>query len=315
MEAQFAQCVLLWVAAVTAGGAGWSLWRTIAARQQRIRYRQVLQRSMGQRECDSPESAGKSDVAGRVVGYLCQLSYRMGAASFKGLSPPAVRRSFPVALVRSSGLQGQITPEAYGEARVRLTLALAAVGGAAGLLVSAEFGLIASAAGACAGWRAPPWALGRRSGRRAREMERHLSEMLDVMALGLRSGLSFERSLELYVRHFSTLLAASFALAHRQWTSGLALREDALREVASSYASPLLDRTVENVIRSLRFGSSLADNLEDAAREARASYRSRKQEQVAKAPVKMMVPTGMLILPAMLMMVLGPVLLELIAGF
>ena len=35
----------------------------------------------------------------------------------------------------------------------------------------------------------------------------------------------------------------------------------------------------------------------------------------AKAPVKMMVPTGVLILPAMLMLVLGPVLLELAGGF
>ena len=45
------------------------------------------------------------------------------------------------------------------------------------------------------------------------------------------------------------------------------------------------------------------------------AYRARRQEQVAKAPVKMMVPTGTLILPAMLIMVLGPVLLEMAGGF
>ena len=43
--------------------------------------------------------------------------------------------------------------------------------------------------------------------------------------------------------------------------------------------------------------------------------RDRLEERVAKAPVKMMVPTGVLILPAMLMLVLGPVLLELAGGF
>lgn len=36
---------------------------------------------------------------------------------------------------------------------------------------------------------------------------------------------------------------------------------------------------------------------------------------MAKAPVKMMMPTGALILPAMLLLVLGPVLLELANGF
>lgn len=43
-------------------------------------------------------------------------------------------------------------------------------------------------------------------------------------------------------------------------------------------------------------------------------HRAQVEERVAKAPVKMMVPTGTLILPAMLLLVLGPVLLELMEG-
>ena len=110
-------------------------------------------------------------------------------------------------------------------------------------------------------------------------------------------------------------MADAFRSAQRQWACGLASRPEALREVADSYASPLLARVIENIVRSLRFGATMADNLEDAAREARSGYKARRQETVAKAPVKMMVPTGVLILPAMLMLVLGPVLLELAGGF
>ena len=111
------------------------------------------------------------------------------------------------------------------------------------------------------------------------------------------------------------MLADALADAHRQWSCGLASRDEALRAVAASYDSPLFERVVENVVRSLRLGATVAENLEDAAREARSGYKARKQEQVAKAPVKMMVPTGVLILPAMLILVLGPVLLELAGGF
>lgn len=46
----------------------------------------------------------------------------------------------------------------------------------------------------------------------------------------------------------------------------------------------------------------------------RAPSIARLEERVAKAPVKMMMPTGALILPAMLLLVLGPVLLELANG-
>ena len=74
-------------------------------------------------------------------------------------------------------------------------------------------------------------------------------------------------------------------------------------------------RDVESAVRSLRFGSSLAEGLEASAAEARAAHRAHVEERVAKAPVKMMVPTGALILPAMLLLVLGPVLLELMEGF
>ena len=102
--------------------------------------------------------------------------------------------------------------------------------------------------------------------------------------------------------------------AQHAWSLGLTNREDALRDLAASYDSPLFARVVENMVRSLRFGSSLAEGLESAAAEARAVHRAQVEERVAKAPVKMMVPTGTLILPAMLLLVLGPVLLELMEG-
>ena len=145
--------------------------------------------------------------------------------------------------------------------------------------------------------------------------ERHLSEMLEVVALGLRSGLTFDRSFALYGSHFDNEFARSCARAHRSWSLGLAVREDALRELAASYDCGQLAHVVDSVIRSLRFGSSLADSLEEAAAQARATYRTALEERVAKAPVKMMLPTGTLILPAMLLLVMGPVLLELIGGF
>ena len=84
--------------------------------------------------------------------------------------------------------------------------------------------------------------------------------------------------------------------------------------LAASCDSPLFARVVENRVRSLRCGSSRAEGLESAAAGARAVHRAQVEERVAKAPVKMMVPTGTLILPAMLLLVLGPVLLELMEG-
>ena len=156
--------------------------------------------------------------------------------------------------------------------------------------------------------------LSRAQRERADGLESDLSEMLEVVALGLRSGLSFDRGFALYGSHFDSDLARACVGAQHAWSLGLTNREDALRDLAASYDSPLFARVVENMVRSLRFGSSLAEGLESAAAEARAVHRAQVEERVAKAPVKMMVPTGTLILPAMLLLVLGPVLLELMEG-
>ena len=57
------------------------------------------------------------------------------------------------------------------------------------------------------------------------------------------------------------------------------------------------------------------EGLEEAAQESRNLYKAKQEEIVSKAPVKMMIPTGTLIFPAMLILVLGPILLELGSGF
>ena len=156
------------------------------------------------------------------------------------------------------------------------------------------------------GAAAMPRAVKRAQRERADGLESDLSEMLEVVALGLRSGLSFDRGFALYGSHFDSDLARACVGAQHAWSLGLTNREDALRDLAASYDSPLFARVVESMVRSLRFGSSLAEGLESAAAEARAVHRAQVEERVAKAPVKMMVPTGTLILPAMLLLVLGP---------
>lgn len=309
-------------AAASAFAGGCLLGRAVVSWRRRARHRAVLlEASEG-----VPRAASRSSLAagiGRtgapedsVIAYAIEMSQKMRSPLMRPLSPRLLRQRVGAAgRAALAGVEGRLTDEGFWEARTRLALAGAVAGGAAGCLVTIELGICLGLAGFVLGWRALPWALSERSRHRAEVMERDLSELLGVVALGMRSGLSFDRSLELYTGHFDTMLADTFRTAHRQWACGLVSRGDSLRAVAASYDSPLLGRVIENVIRSLRFGSALADTLEDAAREARSGYKARKQEQVAKAPVKMMVPTGVLILPAMLMLVLGPVLLELAGGF
>lgn len=215
----------------------------------------------------------------------------------------------------AAGCAKDVTVSAYCEARLRLTVAGALAGVLAGALFSLELSALLAVAGGLFGCSALSRDVNAARRNRAVGAERHLSEMLEVVALGLRSGLTFDRSFELYGSHFESEFARECAKTHRRWSLGLTTREEALRGFAASYDCDDLGRVVDSIIRSLRFGSALADILEEAAAQSRATYRTNLEERVATAPVKMMLPTGTLILPAMLLLVMGPILLELAGGF
>lgn len=222
---------------------------------------------------------------------------------------------FYAAHARTAGCEKSISAEGFLEGRLRLAV-MGLVGGALlGSVLSNELGVVLGICGGLCGWMLPKQGMQAVERERALDAEQHLSEMLEVVALGLRSGLTFDRSFSLYGTHFDSTLAQTCMLVQQRWSLGLQTRDEALRDMASSYDCEQLAQVVESIVRSLRFGTSLSDKLEETAAQVRAAYRTTVAERVAKAPVKMMLPTGTLILPAMLLLVLGPILIELVQGF
>lgn len=313
MSTSLAVELLAMASAVAAGAGGACLGVTWTRRHFALERKRRLRCRLG-----AARRHGSEGFAARIVAYAADLTQKiaLGAASplLRGLGAARSER-WLAAHAGKAGIGRSVSPAGLCEAAVRLAAATSSVGAIVGASFSAELAVLGAAAGATWGASVVSRSIKRLERERAEGLERDLSEMLEVVSLGLRSGLSFDRSFDLYAAHFDSKFASACEQALRTWSYGLATRERALRELAASYDSALLARVVEGVVRSLRFGSSLAEGLELAAVEARAEHRAHVEERVAKAPVKMMVPTGALILPAMLLLVLGPVLLELMEGF
>lgn len=144
------------------------------------------------------------------------------------------------------------------------------------------------------------------------EVESHLPELIDVVCLGIEGGMTFEAAFGLYTDRFDTALARACRPAALLMRSGVEGRETVLRGLAGELGCRSFTRFVEISLRSIRFGARLAPLLRELADEVRESRSARSEEAIAKAPTKMLVPTGLLILPAMLLLVAGPFLLELL---
>lgn len=148
-------------------------------------------------------------------------------------------------------------------------------------------------------------------GRKTREKKEALAQMpimIDVVVLGLSAGLSFDSSLELYCSRYGDALSRELGHALLSWRMGAETRGEALERAASSLGVPQLARFGSVVCESLAFGSPLAETLERQAQVMRDEQRSLVEEEIERAPVKMLVPLGTLIVPAMLLAILGPLL-------
>lgn len=289
-------------------------------RRMRARRRETALAAQGAGKKDAAERSGKR---GPTLRYAEGLTQKLFTGAAEPLSPcvrskRAGKTRRGSRYLEQSALAGcgkEISVSGYCEAQLRLTLVGLVAGCFLGALLSTELAIVLAIVGAVLGASLLPRGVKTLRQKRSVCAERHLSEMLEVVALGLRSGLTFDRSFALYGSHFSNEFAQECARAYRKWSLGLMTREDALRELAASFDCNQLSRIVDTILRGLRFGSAITDSLEEAAAQSRATYRAALEERVAKAPVKMMLPTGTLILPAMLMLVMGPILLELAGGF
>ena len=135
-----------------------------------------------------------------------------------------------------------------------------------------------------------------------------MPEMLDILALGLSAGLSFDASLGLYCDGRETELAEELRMAMRSWQMGLEGRRGALMDMAGRVGSASVTKFCAAVCEALSFGAPLAQTLERQADSLREEQGSAVQQRIEEVPVKMLVPLGTLVVPAMLLAILGPLL-------
>lgn len=144
--------------------------------------------------------------------------------------------------------------------------------------------------------------------------EEQLPDMLSLLVLVVRAGATFDTALARYASSFDTELATETRRLYEAYTSGISTRSKALEDFARSIDSEPVYRFVASVKRSVLSGGSLVEVLEVQLHDMRAFKRERIEEEIAKKPVKLLIPLGLFILPAMLILLLGPVLMEVMSG-
>ena len=137
-----------------------------------------------------------------------------------------------------------------------------------------------------------------------------LASLLDAVVVGLESGMTFEQAL----RSLADRAPAVGRLPEaRRLLADLALGQGARRAFAAFGAAGAAEERIAALIASsTRFGAPLADMLVVQADALREADRRRAEAAARRLPVLMLFPLTFCVLPALLIVFLGPPLLSLL---
>ncbi len=142
------------------------------------------------------------------------------------------------------------------------------------------------------------------------QLDKDLPQLIDVVQLGINGGMTFESSFSAYVDGFDSKLAKRCRHASKLLLAGIESKEKVLEDLSLEIGTKSFKRFSDTVIRTLRYGSAMNSALDNLSRQIRNSIKADREEEVSKAPTKMLIPTGVFILPAMFILIAGPFLLE-----
>lgn len=136
-----------------------------------------------------------------------------------------------------------------------------------------------------------------------------LADTLDLMSVCMEAGLSFDASLVKISERMDGPLIDEFVTVFKQIQLGKN-RNDALRELGNATDVPELKTFVSAVIQANHLGIPITNVLAAQSEQLRIAKREEIKTVAAKVPTKMTLPTVLLILPAIICVIMGPVIIQ-----
>jgi tight adherence protein C len=218
---------------------------------------------------------------------------------------PRVQREELAGRLTAAGLASRLTPQQF--------LALKTIGAFVGIVLALGAAgidpqgvvLALVLAGGCL--FVPDVLLRRRALGRAERISADLPEAIDQIVISLEAGVSFDQAVSFYVRRNTSTLARELQVMLSEMRMGES-RSEALRRLADRVPSPDMRNFVQTLLQSESVGMSRATVLAAQAEDLRHRRQTVAEELAQKAPVKMLFPMLIFIMPVMLAIILGPAL-------
>ncbi|MEI8186805.1 MAG: type II secretion system F family protein [Chlorobiaceae bacterium] len=170
---------------------------------------------------------------------------------------------------------------------------------------------------AAAGYYLPEMLLRFITNKRIERMRNSLPDMIDLMVICTESGMGIDAAIARISNEMMLTnpdLAQEFYLSAVEMRAG-ATRIEALRNLALRSRLEDLKDLVSMLVQADKFGTSLAEALRVQSDMMRSRRTQRAEELAAKLPVKMLLPLILFIFPTLMLVLLGPAIIQVIQAF
>jgi tight adherence protein C len=163
------------------------------------------------------------------------------------------------------------------------------------------------------GYFLPDLLLKSRIDSRQKSVRKAMPDALDLLTICVEAGLGFDAAMSKVHEKWDNELALAFGRVIREIQLGK-LRREALRDMAERLGIAEMTSFVAAVVQSEMLGVSMAKVLRIQSDQMRVRRRQYAEEQAHKAPIKMIFPMGLLIFPALMIVLLTPAALRLMGS-
>jgi tight adherence protein C len=253
----------------------------------------------GGSELDTPARRPLDSIAGRLGNFAARRTSRFGEEKIREK-------------LISAGMYGTTPRKILGYqvlcaiAFSLLTLWLVpAMGG------SIVFAVVAAVMVAAAGWYAPVYYVELKRRNRMEKIDKQLPDMIDLLVVTIEAGLGILASMRVASETMSDPLGQELRLTLQEQRMGLSVNQ-AIESLGRRADAPNMRIFARSLTQGERLGVSIGATMRNLSVEMRKRRRAMAEERAQKMPIKMLFPLIFCIFPALFIVILTPMILNIV---
>ena len=145
--------------------------------------------------------------------------------------------------------------------------------------------------------------------KRNKELEKSAMHFFEVLTLSLETGRNLAEAIDVTVNNVDGILSDEFRESIREVSFGKSLSE-ALYDMQERIPSDTINNVILSLTQSNVYGNSIIENLYTQVDYLREKRKMEVKGRIAKVPVLISIISVLFFVPLLLILILGPVLLE-----